>query len=844
MAGLIRCCTDNLLVSVTVCFIAGAGVAFHLNAWPADLEWLPVAAAVLLPLLLLAVIFIRRLRPLAALPLFFLAGLSHTHGALQPVSDPHHIASLVTEPVKVTLIGRMLTMAEYNGERTRWELDSEALLLHDAAGPSGFRPVRGKVQLSVPGTIDPEYIPGKKIMVMATLDRIRNYQTPGARDYRLQMAARNILCSGWIRAPNEIRPVADPVQFSQRTLSFLPEQIRQQTAAFFATRFDSDIAGIFQALLIGSTVNIPPRLVEAFKHNGCYHVLVISGLHIGLLGMFSAILFTWLLKRNTWLLLHIHTPTLALALTAPILLFYTFIAGFNIPAVRALLTALLVLFAVVVRRQRSMIHLIAGAALILLALNPLVLFTPSFQLSFAAVLAINLIYPRLPLFLPPEEKAPAFPAKGVQTLRVLQSMLYVSVAATAGTLPIMLYHFNRFSLIGPIMNLLIEPLLCLWALPCGLLALALIPFFPDAAFILCQAGRPGIELAVWLADAASGLPHASVWTITPNLMEIALYFLVLFLLLKPGKTTRQLVLALGLAFLLACSFTHSLWLRETRQELTVSVLDVGQGLSSVIQLPDGGVILIDGGARQTGRFDPGQDLIAPFLWRQRIWRIDDMIVSHPHQDHYNGLPFVASLFRPQRVIINGGRGEEPFYEIFLDAIRSQGGTVRIAKAGEVLYQGKDTQIACLGMNDAQGRIPAGSTNDQSLVVRLQHGMHSFLFPGDIGHTSENSLVRAGIPLTSDVLLAPHHGSRTSSGESFIKAVAPVLIVVPAGRHHQGIHPAKEHLALWRQKKIPVLITSQTGTVTAQTDGNNLRVTSWTGERLQFNPSTRSFIADK
>ena len=848
MTGLIRRCIDNLLVSATVCFIIGASVAYCLPSWTADLhwrpDWSPVVVVALLPLPLLGLAFVRRLRPLAVLPLFFLTGLAHTHGALQPVDDPDHIGALITEPARATLIGRMSTMTEYNGEQTRWDLDSEALLLHDSAGPAGFRPVRGKVRLAVPGTIDPAYIPGTKIMVMVTLDRIRNYQTPGAFDYRLQMAAQDIFCSGWIRSPHEILPVAEPFRAGWRDVFFLPERIRQQTAEFFTARFDRDSAGLFQALLIGSTVNIPPRLVEAFKDNGCFHVLSISGLHLGLLGVFSAALFTWLLKRSTRLLLHTHVPTLALALTAPILLFYTWIAGFNVPAVRSLVTALLVLFAVVVRRQRTLIHLIAGAALIILALTPLALFTPSFQLSFGAVLAINLIYPRLPLFLPPEETETARFPKVARALRVLQSMIYVSVAATAGTVPILLYHFNRFPPIGPVMNLLIEPLLCLWALPCGLLALPLIPFFPDLAYLLCRIGKPAIDLTVWLTDVVFGLGQSSIWTITPNPAEIAAYYLVLFLLLKSGKTARQLALAAGLALFALGSFTHALWWRAAPAELAVSFLDVGQGSSAVVQLPDGKAILIDGGGRQTERFDPGQSLIAPFLWQQRIWRLDGIIVTHPHQDHCDGLPFVAARFRPQWAAVNGDRGEDPSYEMFLEAIRARGGVVQLAKAGDVLHQDQGATLACLGMNGVEGQTASGPANERSLILRLQYKARSFLFPGDIGEINENRLVRTGGPLQSEVLLAPHHGSRSSAGEPFMAAVAPALIVVSAGQRNREFFPAREHLAQWRQKKIPVLITGQTGTITVRTDGNDMRVATWAGERLRFDPAAKKFASDK
>jgi len=833
METLIRRCTDNLLVSATICFIAGASAAFHLAAWWPVSPVRLAAVAIPLSLLLAAFLFLRSLRPLVALFAFFLAGLAHTHWALQPVDDPHHIAAFAAQPTKVTLVGRILSLVEFNGEQTRWVLDSEALLPHNSEAPAGFRPILGKVRLAVPGTLAQEFAPGKKIMVMATLDRIRNYQTPGAFDYRLQMATQGIHCSGWIHSPHEILLVAEPLRSGWRDLFFFPERIRQQAAEFFMARFDRDVAGFYQALLIGSTVNISPHLTEIFKDNGCFHILSISGLHMGLLGVFCAVLFTWLLKRSTWLLLRVHVPTLALALTAPVLLFYTFVAGFNVPAVRSLVTALLVLFAVMVRRQRTMVHLIAGAALVVLAMTPLALFTPSFQLSFAAVLAINLIYPRLPLFLTPEEGSSSSSPKIAKAMRVLQSLLYVSLAATAGTAPILLYHFNRVSLIGPVMNLVIEPLLCLWALPCGLLALPLIPVFPGLAFLLCQIGRPGIELTIWLSEAVARFPHASAWAITPNAGEIVCYYLILLLLLLPGKTTRQLVVALGLSLVLAGSFTRSLWLPETRQEMTVSFLDVGQGTCTLVELPGGGAILIDGGGYQSEQFDPGQSLIAPFLWRQRLWRLKGLIITHPHRDHYNGLPFIAARFRPQQVIINGDPGEEPDYEALMGTVRTQGGKVRIARAGDVLYEGHEAKIACLGMNDVLGQGAVGSVNERSLVVRLQYKGRSVLFPGDIGIASENRLIRAGIALQSDVLLAPHHGSRHSAGTPFMDAVAPALIVVSAGRRAQATHPAKEHLIRWRQQNIPVLVTAQAGTVTARTNGQDMRITTVTGENLRF-----------
>nr|MBP7518383.1 DUF4131 domain-containing protein [Desulfobulbus sp.] len=194
MDRLPRHLTDNLLVSVTVCFLAGATLAPRLPAsWPvwtvlAPIGLCAVAALVLDP----------RFRPLTALPFFLLVGLLHTHTALHPPADPHHIAGWIGEKSRVTLTGRMLTMAEDDGEKTRFELAAESLLIHGSGEAEQPRPVRGRVQLTVLAPLGERFAPGTRLVAIATLDRIRNYHTPGAFDYRLQMAARDIAVAGWV----------------------------------------------------------------------------------------------------------------------------------------------------------------------------------------------------------------------------------------------------------------------------------------------------------------------------------------------------------------------------------------------------------------------------------------------------------------------------------------------------------------------------------------------------------------------------------------------------------------------------------------------------------------------
>ena len=835
MDRLPRHLTDNLLVSVTVCFLAGATLAPRLPAsWPvwtvlAPIGLCAVAALVLDP----------RFRPLTALPFFLLVGLLHTHTALHPPADPHHIAGWIGEKSRVTLTGRMLTMAEDDGEKTRFELAAESLLIHGSGEAEQPRPVRGRVQLTVLAPLGERFAPGTRLVAIATLDRIRNYHTPGAFDYRLQMAARDIAVAGWVRSAAEILAAPETEVATVRQVRFLPEQVRQHLFAFLGRHFGRDLAGMYQALLTGSLVNVRPALIEAFKANGCFHVLSISGLHFSLLGLFSVGLWTLLLKRSQWLLLHTHVPTLALVLTAPILLFYTCIAGMNVPAVRALITALLVLFAAVLRRQRSFGPLIAAAALIVLAVSPLALFTASFQLSFAAVLAINLIYPRLPaLNVDPRDGWPR------RALALVQSLLLVSVAATLGTLPFMLLHFNRISLIGPLANLVIEPLLCLWALPCGLLAIPFVGVAPGLAVLLFNLGSGGMRLALWLTELTAALPAASVWTITPNPAELILFFAALTLLLRPGASRSHRWAALALFVLLAGSFTRSLWPGVgARETLRATLLDVGQGSSTLIELPDGRTVLVDGGGYESDRFNVGEALIAPFLWQKRLWRLDTLVVTHPHKDHYNGLPFVFDRFRPGRVIVNGDSGEEPAYARFLARVRERGTPVQLARTGDMLMKGENLTLTCAGMHGLLDEGMHWSTNDRSMVLHLRYGQRSLLLPADISVAAEDRLVATGRDLHSDLLVAPHHGSATSAGQALMRAVSPAVVAVSVSRARRDTLPAPQHLQAWRAQGRMVVTTADQGTLVFSTDGHDLRLAPYTGTPMHFRAPDRSLVRE-
>ncbi|NOX81069.1 MAG: DNA internalization-related competence protein ComEC/Rec2 [Deltaproteobacteria bacterium] len=828
----------NLLLPVVVCYILGGTAARYFLPNPAGLLFTDLAGLMMLALLFL---FRRRRLALYLVPaVFILIGFARTGQGLLPPGNPAAIANLLTTRSRVTLTGTLLRMPEYNGRITRLIIAVDSVLFRRprAGGTPSPVPARGRVSLSLHGRPEDTIRPGDRLLVIAVINRTYNYQTPGAFDYRLYLAERDIFVTGRIPEPADIMVFREPENPWFRRLRFLPERLRQHITAFLDSHLEPEAAGLYRALLVGSRSGISAKTLAHFKATGCMHLLAISGIHMALLGLMITLSLTWLMKRSTTLLLHIHVPTVATLLALPPLVGYALIAGMNTPVIRALLMAVLFLFAVALRRQRSLVHIVAAAALILLLCKPQALFSVSFQLSFAAVLAITLVYPRLLAILDGGETTAAKETPRRNKLyRYVLAAFMVSVAATLGALPFLLYYFNRFSTIGPVINLLVEPLLCFWALPIGLLATPLIFFAPGTAAILFRVGALGITAADKVTLLGSRLPFASCRTITPTSMEIILYYAILCLWLAAHKKKGATLILLAPALVLVVSFTHGLWLPHSGRTTTVSFLDVGQGSSTLMQLPGGKTVLLDGGSTTSENFDIGERVIAPFLWKKRLWHLTDLVISHPHSDHYNGMGFILRHFRPARLWINGDRDEAWTYRKILRTAARQGVKIIVPRPGQRLASAAATKLVCLGMTrtDAHNRSgpaippPGVSVNDQSLVLRLSAGAYAFLFPGDISKTAEKKLLDQHRELRADILLAPHHGSKTSGSRAFISAVNPKIIIVSAGHRGRGRYPDPAHLKRWRRENRIVLETAKVGTVTCITDGKKLEVKTWRGK---------------
>lgn len=788
---------------------------------PPPVPWIFLAV---IAIIILTNSLVRPQKPalILAVPLFFTLGIIRAAPFGDPPGSPEHIYNRIQSRSELTIAGVLTEMPAIPGNRCRITMAAEQLLYPDGK----ILPAQGLVLLTINGRLPDNIEPGDRLITRATLKRPKNISTPGVFNYSKFLAEKNIWITGWVRSPLLTQKIYQPTKTSTwERLRYLPERLRHKTGLFLKQNLDQQTGSLYRALLLGDRSGVSPTTIENFSITGGIHLLAISGAHMGIIAMLTTILSLWLLKRSTRVLLHLQIRKTAALITLPVLISYALLAGFQTPAIRALVMTTIFLYAILIDRQWSIINNIAIAAFLLLTWNPALIHSASFQLSFTAIIAITLLYRQLiDLFDPAHVINKSI---GHKIALWLRAGLGVSLAATLGVMPLLLLHFNRLSILGPISTLLIEPFLCLWALTLGLFACLAIPLSPLMAIKLFNLGSYGLHAALSINSFLATLPFASFRLPSPTPTEIILYYTGLIAFSQRARFKSAIHIAACALLGLAAMFFLGPAMAAQNNLLKVNILDVGQGSATVIELPNNHNILVDGGSYLAAQFDAGERIIAPFLWSRRISKLDAIVISHPHADHYNGLPFILRNFKPKTLWINGSTTTEPGYLNLLQEAKDLGIPIKVPTPKIPIYN--DAQITLHTLEEttdiaekdplAEEYNPGRSTNQQSLVLRLSYHNISFLLPGDIDSESEQRLIRENKnELDSDVLLAPHHGSGGSLSDNFLEAVSPGYVVVSIGDSHPGGMAEKEAIQKWRQANAKVFTTAESGAVTFTTDG--------------------------
>jgi len=810
-------------------------------------------------------------KPALWMPVLFFVSIGYL--SIQPWLSPRLPADHIqyhTGTQRWIIHGHIDTPPLHKNNRTRFNLRVISL-----AADGQIQPASGRLRVTVVGE-PPEIAVGDRIRFKGRMRAITNFKNPGGFDYKRYLAFKGIYASAYVRG--------DRISLAEKSapagVIHILNRLRREFSGLVEKSGSPDVQSVLQALIIGDRSRISETTRQRFNRAGVGHLLAISGLHVGIVAAVAFYFWRWLMAWFKPLLWRAWTRKAAALLSLVPVIGYGVVAGLSPSTQRAVLMVAVFLLAFLMAKEQDSLNTLALAALVILVVDPPSLFSISFQLSFVSVFAIM------------------FGFASIQNVRIWQvarnggswpgrlalkpiSFLLVSAFAVWGSLPLVAFYFNQVSVVGLAANLLVVPLIGFMTVPLGLAALCLSQLSPALAGWCLQGGAVVLALALDIITYFAGLPFAAVKTVTPNLVEIACFYimsgaLLTILVLRPAGSAGRPPAALscqkerrardgapagrgvlkaffrrfaeiggrhlsarklaGIAAILAlvvlaADGCYWLYQRFWHPHLRVTVIDVGEGSAALLEIPGGSTIMIDGGGfSDDASFDVGARILAPFLWRKKIKTVDLLILSHPNSDHLNGLIYLAEHFNVKTLWTNDEPRTTVGYHRLMDVCTARGiispvyaGMARRHRIGgvqlDLLYPPRD-------FLDRQKVDKWRNTNNNSLVVKVTYGDVSFLFSGDIMSPAETELVDlAGERLSSTVLIAPHHGSRTSSSRLFLRKVAPEIVVVSCGRNSRFNFPHPAVLQRYKDAGAGIFRTDLHGAVHLSTGGRQVLIRS-------------------
>ena len=798
------------------------------------------------------IFFIRKKRTSKLFPLVLFVALGYL--SIQPWVLPtfpsnHVIHFMDTHPWKIT--GVIVTSDARQLNRQKCILRTE--FLENKSKPF---PVKGRIRLTVSGDA-PHLLTGDRIVFLGKIRSIRNFSNPGGFDYQRYMAFKKVWGSAYVSGykltlieKNVEKGMGAVISGARHRISNLIDQIG-----------DKDQQGVLKALIVGDRNAISPELRRAFNRVGAGHLLAISGLHIGIIATASFLFFKWMLSHIRFFLLNAWTKKGAVILSMVPVLVYGLLSGMSPSTQRAVIMVTVFLAAFLFEREHDLINTLAIAAMIILIVHPPSVFSISFQFSFAAVLAIIYGFSRLPpLWLTGQNRTRK--QKWSKAAIKLYCFVMTSFFAIVGTLPLVMRYFNQVSLVGLPANIIFIPLIGFVVVPLGIMAVFVYPMTVTGALACLKAGSAVLGYVIKIIHLISGWAFAAIKTVTPNCLEIVCFYVLFWVLLnfknlknkKPvalsndqtsqsKPSIQKSVVIVGLLTVLLFGLDVGYWLyqRYWHDDLRITMIDVGHGNASLLELPYGYNMLIDGGGFSDNRvFDVGANIVAPFLWQKKIRTIDSIVLSHPNSDHLNGLIYIAENFNVKNVWTNHEAADTVGYQMFKETIKKN--HIQMPAYNEITgvhnINGVKIDVLYPPMDFIEKKEIETwrNLNNNSLVLKISFGATSFLFPGDIKAQAEYELVSTvGNKLKSTVLLAPHHGSKTSNTKIFLEKVTPEVVVISSRYKSRFGFPHLSVLKRYQDKGCRVLETARNGAVSMRTDGQALTLRTYiTDNKVSLN----------
>lgn len=580
--------------------------------------------------------------------------------------------------------------------------------------------------------------------------------------------------------------------------------------------------GLYVGIIIGDRGYLDQDLRDQFMATGTVHLLSISGSHLGLVAVliFTAVRWSIILLPVDWLLALSRriTPTrIAAAATFFPVAGYACLAGAELATMRSLLMVTVGLSAIWLGQERRLFHALSAAAVGILLHDPQALFDISFQLSFLSVFAIAVW-----LFWMNATELEKLP-NDRSFLRTCvcwgRDAVVMSGVVTLVTLPLVAYYFNQLPWLGLFTNVAAVPVMGVLLVPIGLGAGIWQVVVGGAMLPLASVNQWCLEHFVAAVRMVSTLPGGEWHVAAPSIPTMVLFYGALLLLWgRVGSAVFRSIAGAGV-LLLVLWWAWSPRMFLDGEHFRVTFLDVGQGDSAVVELPDGQVVLIDGGATYE-RFDMGRGVVAPFLWNRGIRTIDQVIGTHPQLDHVGGLAWVVRHFIVKKYWGSGETREELFYRRLQQSLAAQGLQEGVAREGQEIVSSGPCRMVVLNppvgenldLPPHDNPLDGHRLNNRSVVTRLTCGIHTMLFTGDVERDGLARMTPSTSQSPIDVLKVPHHGAVSSLNREWLASLHPRYAVFSAGRHNSYRHPAAAVLDAYRLEGSMVLRTDRDGGV--------------------------------
>ena len=551
------------------------------------------------------------------------------------------------------------------------------------------------------------------------------------------------------------------------------QEYRDRLNRYIDENFKKDSGAFIAAITTGQRADIDEELRDAFNSTGLAHILSISGTHFGLFSVFLFGVFRLLIEALPYRILQrvtiFLTPSQAAAIFClPFMLAYLGLSGGSVPAVRSFIMITLFLSGFLIGRKGFWLNSLLFAAFVLVVWEPEVILSLSFQLSFLAVLFIG-----FSLRDREDEKK-----EKKRLVRYSKNALLLTLSASIGTAPLVAYHFHYFSIISPVSNLFVAPLMGFILIPLSVVSSFL--FLITGHYVFTPIVSVVADVSISLVKLLADIPFADIKIpALPPIIILLFYVGFIFYFLSGRKRYTLLIPFVPIVIYFSLSVFE-------RKELTITYLDVGQGDSSVIELPDGKTIVID-----TGR--SGRETTSFLKYRGKEV-IDALVLSHIHSDHTGGLGYIIRRFGVKELWDNGRLiYPESFTANIKHRALSRGDMVKGKGYSIYVFHPYPEFYTMYGGDHAEA-------NNDSLVLKIKGRNRSFLFTGDVGKEAKEDLINLDMWLKSDAIKIPHQGSRTSAYEPFFEAVSPEVAVISVGRFNVFGHPHEEMLELLEKMK--------------------------------------------